>query len=201
MSTTEYDKELRERLESENRCPVCTLVRDQEFELLRHLQYQITREATVRTSVAAGGGFCPLHFRRFRKIATAQTNALLLIELVNEYRKNGHRNRLSCRICHELDSYERGLIQELTLLLRESSFIALYEERTGLCLAHAEAVSKSLPEQVVQFLFDHQMKELERSLPDLKAMGTLQYYDTTRPQRSSIARTVEKFAGREAFGL
>jgi hypothetical protein len=201
MSTTEYNKALCERLESENRCPVCTLVRDQEFELLRHLQYQITHDATVRTSVAAEGGFCPLHFRRFRKIATAQTTALLMIELVNEYRKNGHRHRLSCRICHELDSYERGLIQELTRLLHEPSFIALYEKRTGLCLTHAETVSKSLPEQVVKFLYEHQRKELERALPDLEAMGTLPYYDTTRSQRSSIPRTVEKFAGREAFGI
>lgn len=201
MNTTEYEQQLRERLKNENRCPVCTLVRDLEFELLRHLQYQVTHNVEVRKSVAAEGSFCPLHFRRFRKLANAQTTALLMIELVQLYRKNGRNHQLSCRICRELDTYESALVQELARLLNEPAFCSLYKERTGLCFAHTETLSKNVSDEICKFLFDHQMKELARSLPDLEAMSKLQYYDTTTSQRSSVARTVEKFAGRKAFGI
>jgi len=62
MSTTGYKEEILRKLAEELRCPVCGLLQDFEFELLRHLQYDVTYDESVRRAVATEGGLCDFHY-------------------------------------------------------------------------------------------------------------------------------------------
>jgi len=202
MNTTEYEEEVLRRLREEQRCPLCAMVREREFDILSHLQYQVTHDEALRNTIAEEGGFCDFHFRQFRKLANAETNSLLLITMVQAYSSQGNSVQATCRLCSELALYESSILEATVGLMAEESARAAYADSSGLCLIHMHAVEQRLDDPHVRlWLRAMQSQQMKRNLPSLVAMSTRSFFDTTQSQRSSILCIVEKFVGRKALGL
>jgi len=202
MNTTGYKEDIRKRMTEDGGCPLCELVRDREFETLAHLQYVVTGDEGIRGAIASEGGFCDFHFRQFRKIANSETNALLLIALVDEYCRRHGTLTVKCRVCAELESCESELLEEMCNLLIEESFRGPYIQSSGLCIQHLHSVQDCpITPDMKLWLNETQIQQLRRNIPALTAMSTRSYFDTTYSQRRAISRVAEKFAGRKALGL
>jgi len=198
----EYDDLLHRTVQSEARCPLCVLMEDREFEVISQLQYTVTRDEAVRRSIAHEGGFCDFHFRQFRKIANSETNAILLITMVNEYVRHRWATNITCRICADIARLEKGLLDDLARLLHLVAFRHLFAESGGVCLGHLSSLQERCKsDELAMWLGETQIRQMERLMPDLVAMRTLSYFDATHSQRSCIVRVVEKYVGRKALGL
>lgn len=196
------EEQILKKLQEEQRCPVCALVEDLEFNILRHLQYDVTRNEHIRASIATAGGFCEFHFRRFRRLANSHTNALLLLGLIQEYCVDDGDIRLRCRVCEEIDSYEVRLLEAVKTLLSRNDFRATYEQVPGLCIGHMKEVQNAIHSTTDRsWLQDCQIRQMKKAAPGLQQMVERSYYDTTRDQRNTIPRSIEKFVGRKALGF
>lgn len=199
---TEFEGSIHKKIEESMRCPLCSLVDGEEFNMLSRLQYDVSHDPAVREAIAREGGFCEFHFRQFRKIANAKTNALLLIALVERYSQRDNHLTVHCRLCAHLDDYEGHLIEAVISLLKESPFRADYENHTGLCLDHLSAVRPLIADEELQRWLDELSRiQMQRETASLEQMATKSYYDTSRLARGSVARIVEKFVGRRALSL
>ena len=197
-----YEDVLQRTIQFEARCPLCFIMEDREFEIISHLQYTVTQDDEVRRSIAHEGGFCDFHFRQFRKIANSETNALLLITMVNEYVRQRSATSTTCRICADIARLEKGLLDDLARLLHLVTFRQLFAESGGVCLGHLSSLQERCkPDALAMWLGETQIRQMERLMPDLVAMRTLSYFDATHSQRSCIVRVVEKYVGRKALGL
>ncbi len=195
-------EDIRKAMSERARCPVCALLDDREFDIIARLQHDITRNPEIRQAVAEEGGFCVPHFRQFGKIANAQTRALLFDTMIKGYSVRSAAPLPRCRICAGLAPYEEDLLGEMVRLLGCESFRQEYARRSGLCLPHMQEIQPRLgSSELREWLADVQIEQMRRDLPAINAISTRSYYDTTRPQRESVARQTEKFAGRNALGV
>jgi len=198
----ECEDQILKKMEEERRCPVCGLLEDQEFDILSHLQYDVTCKEDVRTAIAKAGGFCDFHFRRFRKLANSQTNAVLLLALIREYCERDGGITIRCRVCNELAVSEARLLEAVDTLLRRSDFRVIYEQMPGLCVNHMKEVQRTLTSAVGRsWLQSCQITQMKRAIPDLQNMVERSYFDTTHDQRIVIPGSIEKFVGRKSLGF
>jgi hypothetical protein len=194
---TEHEQRILTKMEHSMYCPLCSLLDDTEFNLMASLQYDVTMRREVREAVAEEGGFCDYHFRQFRKLASAKTNALLLAAMVERFARPGMQFVDNCRLCGHLDEYERQLTEAITHLLGESSFQARYSDHRGMCNYHLRSVEGLVSDEAIRgWLAGMNKEQLRRELPFLEELATNSYYDTSRLARGSIPRTIEKFVGR-----
>jgi hypothetical protein len=206
---TEFKKLLLSKTRTESRCPICVLVQEEEFSLLSRLQYDVSRNKRVRTSIARNRGFCDFHFRQFRKIANNRTNAILLLSLIETCQKGGQLSRrngtpkhVHCRLCNTLEAYEKRLEKNMALILSVESHRESYFESGGLCFLHEESVERMLrSSSVKRWLKETQLQQLLRRIPMLEHVAAKSYYDTSAEERAAIPSIVEKFVGRKAIGL
>jgi len=198
----EYEDLLQRTLQSEARCPLCFIMEDREFGIISQLQYTVTQDDDVRRNIAHEGGFCAFHFRQFRKIANTETNALLLITMVNEYVRQRSAANATCRICTDVARLERALLEDLARLLHHVTFRQSFAESGGVCLGHMSYLQERCKsDELAVWLGETQIRQMERLMPDLIAMSTHSFFGATHSQRSCIVRLVEKYVGRKALGL
>jgi len=194
---TEHEQRILDKMEHSLYCPLCSLLDDTEFDLMARLQYDVTTQREVREAVAEEGGFCDYHFRQFRRIANAKTNAFLLMAMVNRYSQLETQFVVRCRFCGRLNEYERQLTEAICHLLGESSFQARYSDHRGMCKYHLRSVEALVSDEAIRaWLAGMHREQMQRELPFLEELATNSYYDTSRLARGSIPRTIEKFVGR-----
>jgi sarcosine oxidase delta subunit len=193
----EYEGEIFKKMEQSLYCPLCSLVEEVEFDTLADLQYDVTHRHEVREAVAEEGGFCDYHFRQFRKIASAKTNALLLIAMLERFAQPEMHFVVSCRFCSHLDEYEGRLIEAFSHMLTDSSFQVRYADHNGLCKRHLKSVRVLVSNEITRgWLVEVHRSQMLKEIPFLEQIATKSYYDASRLARGSISRTVEKFVGR-----
>jgi hypothetical protein len=198
----EYDERILQKLALLNRCSLCSMLDDEEFEMLSRLQYDVTHDPVTRERIAVEGGFCEFHFRQFRKIANSKTHAILLLSLVKHYLASSCVLDVHCRLCDHLDGCQQQLIEDFARLFSRRTFLQVYEESPGLCRDHLAMVIESLSSpDGKELLLDLHRRQMERELRLLDEMASRSYYETSREARRSILRTVEKFVGRRVLSL
>jgi len=194
---TEYEQRISRKMEQSLYCPLCSLVDDAEFEMLSMLQYDVTRQPDTREAVANEGGFCEYHFRQFRKIANAKTNALLLKVMVERFAQPETQFVVNCRFCNHLDEYEGQLVKTISHMLAESSFQVFYAEHRGMCKRHLRSAEAMVSDEATRgWLEEVHRSQMLREIPFLEQLATKSYYDTSRLERGSVSRSIEKFVGR-----
>lgn len=202
MNTTAFDKTIVDKIKSEGHCPICTILREHEFDTLCQLQYEVTRDEQVRRAISIEGGFCEFHFRQFRRVANSMTNALLLLELVQQYAETGGGLPVACRLCRDLNLLEDGLVRTLARLLGTDEFREVYAAGRGVCIKHMHHVqSLDIPPALKNWIAGKQLEQMKGFVEGLKELATTPYYDTRSEVRSYTALTIEKFVGRKALGL
>jgi hypothetical protein len=194
---TEYEQGILRKMEKSLYCPLCSLIDDAEFDMMSHLQYDVTHKPDVREAVAEEGGFCDFHFRQFRKIATAKTNALLLMAMIERFGKSEKQFIVNCRFCAHTEGYEGRLTEAMSHMLTENSFRVIYADHRGMCKGHLGSLTELISdEKTRKWLGAVHRNQMLRETPFLEQIATKSYYDTSRLARGSIPRTTEKFVGR-----
>ena len=194
---TEYEQKISRKMEQSLYCPVCSLVDDEEFEMLSMLQYDVTRQPDTREAVVNEGGFCEYHFRQFHKIATSKTNALLLRAMVEHFARPETQFVVNCRFCNHLDEYEGQLVKAIIHMLAENSFQVFYAEHRGMCKRHLRSAEAMVSDEATRgWLEEVHRSQMLREIPFLEQLATKSYYDTSRLERGSVSRSIEKFVGR-----
>ncbi len=189
-------------MDESGRCPVCHLIDNAEFDMLSHVQYDVTHNTNVREAIVNEGGFCEFHFRQFRKIANARSNGLLMIAMVERYSRPENALKLRCRFCAYLDRLEQHLLDAMLLLLKDITFRENYRRHTGLCLGHLDVVIRQIDQfEMKEWLTSTQWEQMKKEIPYLEQMATQSYYDTSNVARGSLVRTVEKFVGRRTLSM
>jgi hypothetical protein len=185
------------------RCPICSVLEDLEFRHLSKLQYTVTHDNSIRVQLALLGGFCAFHFRKFGKIANAQTNALLLHAIFEDW-KNQKRNTYgnNCMICQQNSENEEALLEAFALYFRNENFFTLFRSSAGLCFNHHFLISERLNntneiEKLIQLREEH----IERLMNGVDTMIHTSYFQTRADERRAIPCMVEKLVGRTALRL
>jgi hypothetical protein len=199
---TEYERNIIKKMEESGRCPVCHMMDNEEFDMLSHIQYDVTHNPEVREAIVDEGGFCEFHFRQFRKIANARSNSLLMTAMVERYSQPENEFTINCRFCFHLDEMERNLLVAVRSLLKDKAFREKYAAHTGLCLGHLDAVIRQIDQiEMKKWLARIQREQMKQEIPYLEQMATQSYYDTSNVARGSLVRTVEKFVGRRTLSM
>jgi hypothetical protein len=202
MSTTTFDQTIIDTIKTEPRCPICALVRENEFNMLCQLQYDVTRDRQTRVELSAEGGFCEFHFRQFRKLANSKTNALLLLELIRRYCENNGATPVTCRVCTAVESFEETLVNTLADMLDTEAFRNVYAASGGVCIKHMHDVqARDISESARFWIAERQIEQMKRAVAGLEELATVPYYDTAFSVRGHVIQIVEKFAGRRTLGL
>jgi len=199
---TEFEQAIHRKIETFASCPICALLDDYEFEMLSHLQYDITIDAQSRKTVASEMGFCEFHFRQFRKIANSKTNALLLLDLIEQYSQTEKRLEIRCRFCNALRIQEESLLDTISTMLSQGSFRQIYSKSSGVCLPHMDVILQRVcSNDLKTWLANIQGEQMRREITALTEMARLSYYDLSKHTRGSVPRMVQKLVGRRALSL
>ena len=206
---------------SGGRCPICALLRQDEFDLLCHWvgvsdeKYKTSKE---RNRLLESKGFCNYHFWEFERINTHYGSAEICIDfiekLINALQEERGQNRflglleyrrgLKCPLCADLATNESAYIKDLLSLLNFQKNRTKYAEGRGVCIPHLiQAAACVKDESLFSFLMEVQKKQLERIRID--AAGLLSKKDAplrweqTDDEKNSYFRSIEKLVGRRGL--
>lgn len=190
-------------LNSKAGCPVCNAIIDYEFDLLSKLQYEIYNNESVRKEVAEEGGFCDFHFRQFKKVAGGFTNIVLLKSLIESGNYADNNFRINCRLCKQIDSFEKSLITAQYELLGDESFRKKFYDTTGLCFEHFnQVIFICADEDIKNWLKKTHIEQIKKMQSDFEYMLQFKsFYEIDREKRKLINTMIEKFAGRKTHAL
>jgi len=174
---------------SSGRCPVCALLRQDEFDSLCHWVGQSAeqyRGSEERIKLVTSGGFCNYHFWELRGINTNYGSAAIGAELIERLikilqthnyeslidafkeRKEDFKvwsleGNAHCLLCRELKKKEKRYLKELTVILQNDGHKAKYAETYGLCMPHFIKIVDYLEDgSLIKFLFETEIAQMEK---------------------------------------
>lgn len=206
---------------SEARCPICALLRRNEFDLLCGwvgMSGEKHKKTGERDRLLQAKGFCNYHFWEFGRMSTRQGSAGVCMgfieELIEVFRQGGKRDRLQrlseyhrglqCPLCADLAVQEAAHIKEIATLLELPENRKKYAEGWGLCIPHFIQTAAGVKDgSLISFLMDTQDKQLERIRTAAaglisKTDGPLRW-EQTADEKNSPVRAIEKLTGRRGL--
>jgi len=174
---------------SSGRCPVCAMLRQDEFDDLCHWVGQSAeqyRGSEEREKLVACGGFCNYHFWELHELNTNYGSAsfgLVLIErLIQIFRSHDYEylidafkerdedfkvwsleGNVHCPVCRDLKRREKKYLKELTSLLKDAVHKTKYADGYGLCMLHfIRALDYIEDVSLIKFLFETEIAQLEK---------------------------------------
>jgi len=174
---------------SSGRCPVCAMLRNDEFDSLCHWVGQSDdkyKGSEERNKLLTSGGFCNYHFWEFQGINTkygsAAIGAELIERLIKILRGHNYENLIDafkerkedfkvwslegsahCLLCRELKKKEKKYLKELTVILQDDSHKAKYSRGSGLCMPHFIKIADYIEDDsVMKFLFEAEIAQMEK---------------------------------------
>jgi hypothetical protein len=207
---------------SKNDCPVCSLLSDDEFDLLCHwvgksgLEDGATEE---RIRLSDSNGFCNYHFWMFSKISGMYGNAVISIDQIEKIQHmpgfNGKAERVidllkvrfknvRCPVCADLEKMESAYLEELISLLNEEENKIKYAQGDGLCLPHLMLLSERKEAgPLFQFLIERGCVQMEKIKADAVNLGSKRHpplsWEQTKNEKRSGSRAIKKLIGRQGF--
>lgn len=201
------------------RCVICSLLRDDEFELLCKWVGNREKEDFERKLLITKG-FCNYHFYKLEKLCDplglAHIERLLLQEFLKEaeridkektkwltaYRQYQYNlsDKNICPICEVLSRNESEYIRHLAKFLEDRSNMKLYENSRGLCIPHFIKVYSFLEDKNIKDkLFDIQKRHTKILLEELRGFANKKdaRWERTENENKSYVRGLLKLSGRE----
>jgi len=179
---------------SSGRCPLCAMLRQDEFDSLCHWvgesaeQYKGSQD---RKKLIASGGFCNYHFWEFQRLSTHYGSAGIGLELIDRlakilracdrrrlvdiFRKRNEDFKIlslegegaDCLLCRDLKKNEQAYLKELTGVLKDSGYQTRYAKGCGLCLPHfIKIIDYVEDDTLLEFLFKAEISQLEKIKSD-----------------------------------
>ena len=200
------------------RCPICSLLRQDEFDLLCHwvgVSDEKHKTSNERARLLKSKGFCNHHFWEFERISSSYGSAGvgmgLIEEIIDILQREERGNRLSgllehyrnldCPLCADMKEIEADYIKELISLLAFHDNRDKYAAGWGLCLPHLiQTVMQLKDDSIVSFLLETAKERLEsvksnagdfirKNAPPLR-------WEQTKDEENSGFRAIEKLVGR-----
>jgi len=174
---------------SSGRCPVCAMLRQDEFDSLCHWVGQSAEQykgSEERIKLVTSGGFCNYHFWEFQRLNTnygsAAIGAELIERLIKILRTHNYENLIDafkerkedfkiwsfegstyCPLCRVLRKKEKRYLKELTVILQDDGHKAKYSESRGLCIPHFIKIVDYIENGLlIKFLFETQIAQMEK---------------------------------------
>ena len=205
---------------SRNECPVCSLLSDDEFDLLCHWVGKSGPEdgaTEERIRLSDSNGFCNYHFWMFAKISGMYGNAAISIDQIERIQDiSGFKGKaervidllkvrfknVRCPVCSDLEKMESAYLKELMSLLNEEENKMKYAQGDGLCLPHLMLLSedkRSVP--LLQFLIERERTQTDKIKADAVSLGNKRNpplsWEQTRNEKRSGSRAIKKLVGRQ----
>ena len=174
---------------SSGRCPVCAMLRKDEFDSLCHWVGQSDdkyKGSENRNKLLTSGGFCNYHFWEFQGISTHYGSASIGVELIERLikilRDHNYENLTDafkerkedfkvwslegdahCLLCRELKKKEKMYLKELAVILQDDGHKARYSESLGLCIPHfIKIVDYIEDDSLIKFLLETEISQMEK---------------------------------------
>jgi len=174
---------------SSGRCPVCAMLRQDEFDSLCHWVGQSAeqyKDSEERIKLLTSGGFCNYHFWELQGINTNYGSATIGVELLERLikilRTHNYENLIDalkerkedfkiwsfegstyCPLCRVLRKKEKRYLKELMVILQDDGHKAKYSESCGLCIPHFIKIVDYIENGLlIKFLFETQIAQMEK---------------------------------------
>jgi hypothetical protein len=200
------------------RCPACSLLRQDEFDLLCHwvgVSDEKHRTSNERKKLLKSKGFCNYHFWAFERISGPYGSAEVGMELIEEIidilqgEEGGNRflgllehyRNLDCPLCADMGEIEAAYIKELISLLAFHDNRDKYAAGWGLCLPHLiQTVMQLKDDSIVSFLLETAKERLESVKSNagdfIRKKAPPLRWEQTKDEENSGFRAIEKLVGR-----
>jgi len=200
------------------RCPVCALLRQDEFDYLCHwvgVSGEKYKNSEERNRILRASGFCNYHFWEYERISTHYGIAEICIGLIENIIDNLRNQReksqllhsqenrigLNCPVCADLEANELDYLKDLISLLGSHENRIRYTEGWGLCIPHLiKAMAYTNDASLVLFLLETEKKQLERVKMDalelIRKKNPPLRWEQTDDEKNSGFRAIEKLVGR-----
>jgi len=200
------------------RCPICSLLRQNEFDLLCHwvgVSDEKHRTSNERDKLLKSRGFCNYHFWEFERIGgsygSAEVGMGIIEEIIDilqiEERGNlfssllGHYRNLDCPLCADMGEIEAGYIKELMFLLGFHDNRDKYAAGWGLCFPHLIQIVMQLKDDlIISFLLETAKSKLETVKLNAGEYICKRHpplsWEQTKDEENSGFRAIEKLVGR-----
>jgi hypothetical protein len=201
------------------RCPVCFLLRREEFSELRHWVGGDVANPENRRRLDEAGGFCNGHFWLLTELHSPQSGALVndyiaakVLERLRDPGWQGWEAQAAwllgatehCPVCARLRAFEGAHVRDLVTRLGDGAAWTEYVGSRGLCLPHllyclAVAEDKPLRERLVAA----QAAQVERLRVEMRGLVRKleggQRWEATRDEWAAYERATEKLVGRSGL--
>ncbi len=201
------------------RCPVCFLLRQDEFEELRRWVGSGVDDPQNRHRLDEAGGFCNAHFWLLRELHSPQSgsrvNEYLATRLLDWLRDPDRQDWSAqsvwlrqatalCPLCVRLDACETAHVRAFVAWLSESVAWSEYAESRGLCVPHLLRCQSVIQDPALrQHLHQAQAAQIERLQHEMRELvrklAAGRRWDASRDEWLAWERATEKFVGRSGL--
>jgi len=195
---------------SSNGCPLCTMLRQDEFDSLCQwvgCSDNSTEESVQIRKLTDAGGFCNYHFWRFQEMSTPYGCANICAQLIDKLLgiprtdKQKASRFIACPLCVELREKESVYLRELSVVLKHNEYKLRYGKSCGLCIPHYTQTIDYIDDSfLLTFLYETQVAQLEKVKADAASFVNKRQpplrWEQTDDERISWFRAIEKIVGR-----
>ena len=193
---------------SSGRCPICTLLRQDEFDYLCNwvsISNEKYKNSRMRQGLLKSNGFCNYHFWEFSKISNNYGSAGICVGLIEKIINNLQDQKdflgVKCPVCIDLKVNESKYIKELVFSLSSPENKTRYAEGWGLCIPHlSKTMAYTKDASLISYLLETEKLQLERvkmnALELIRKEGPPLRWEQTDDEKKSWFRAIEKLVGR-----
>jgi len=207
-STKEIDAKILEAFSS-GRCPICALLRQDEFDYLcewvgmSDVKYRNTKG---RSRLLRSKGFCNYHFWEFERVSSHYGSVEMTSELVEQLitilkTKGAFHHNVACPVCSDLKAIKTVYLKGLISLLEDNDNRKKYAESWGLCYSHLLMVLNHVrDESITEFLLETGLEQLKRvkshGMEFMRKKNPPLRWEQTDDEKAAYFRAIEKLVGR-----
>ena len=183
-------------------CPICHALSDLEFDFMIELQSYKKKSTKMSIYKNQNISFCSYHFWQMNRMMNEKDEAPYLINSMKKIiEKKIYIYHKTCCICEFITENENKLIYQLITKLQVNQIRNRYQNSDGVCLRHLRSslYSKHITDKLKKYLKENEKKSMERLLPLLQGLCKKSYSSTSRIERGSIVRSIEKLVGKSGL--
>ena len=200
-----------------SRCPICSLLQDDEFQELCHWVGGNVADGDNRRKLDSVGGFCNYHFWQLKEIHSPQSGSLVNDYVVTKFldalrnlstgEECAHSHWLQsvtehCPLCIHIASREAIHLRALADWLNKSIAWREFENSRGLCLPHLVRLQALIDDQMLRKQLTcaqvAQVVRLQKEMRDfVRQFDAGQRWEISHDEWKAWERAIEKLVGRK----
>jgi len=204
------------KLAASKQCFLCGKLWKNTLDLFARLPYDLANDPGTRADYARLGALCPFHLWQLASMASATGLSLTLADIADNMSfglgalmgggpEAGDRLDLlsdpgrRCRVCSQIDRWEKDDLSDVRLLLGSREGRAAYEKSGGFCFRHTALVIEGLPREDAEFIVTRSRENFSALARDLRSYARkreeLRRDLLQADERSAFSRALIQFGG------